>query len=56
MGKPLVFQTNFGYYDGAVTAMYSVAYSVAINQRSFAKAYDIGTGQEWSIILQKVAK
>ena len=28
MVKPLVFQSDFGYGDGAVSAMYGVAYSV----------------------------
>lgn len=28
MGKPLVFQSDFGYVDGAVSAMYGVAYGV----------------------------
>ena len=28
MKKPLVFQSDFGYVDGAVSAMYGVAYGV----------------------------
>ena len=28
MSSPLVFQSDFGYVDGAVSAMYGVAYGV----------------------------
>lgn len=44
--KPLIIQTDFGLYDGAVNAMYGVAYSVSneldiFNLNHEIKAYDI---------------
>ncbi len=44
VGEPLVYVNSLDYM------------ALAINQGNFAKAYDIGTGHEWSITLQKVDK
>ncbi len=44
IGEPLVYVNSLDYM------------ALAINQGSFSKAYDVGTGTEWSITLQKVKK
>lgn len=47
MGKPLVFQTDFGYGDGAVSAMYGVAYSVSEDIKIFDVTHDIPQYNIW---------
>ncbi len=44
IGEPLVYVNSLDYM------------AIAINQGNFSKAYDVGTGHEWSIMLQKVEK
>ncbi len=44
IGEPLVYVNSLDYM------------AIAINQGNFSKAYDVGTGHEWSITLQKVQK
>ncbi len=44
IGEPLVYVNSLDYM------------AIAINQGSFSKAYNIGTGTEWTITLQKVQK
>ena len=45
--NPLVFQTDFGLGDGAVSAMYGVAYSVAPNLRMHDLTHDITPYSIW---------
>lgn len=45
--KPLVFQTDFGLGDGAVSAMYGVAYSVDPNLRMHDLTHDITPYSIW---------
>ena len=47
MGKPLVFQSDFGYDDGAVSAMYGVAYSVDENIKVFDVTHNIPQYNIW---------
>ena len=47
MVKPLVFQSDFGYGDGAVSAMYGVAYSVCENIKVFNVTHDIPQYNIW---------
>lgn len=47
MGKPLLFQTDFGYCDGAVSAMYGVAYSVCEDIKVFDVTHDIPQYNIW---------
>ncbi len=44
IGEPLVYVNSLDYM------------AIAINQGNFSKAYDVGTGHEWSITLQKIEK
>lgn len=44
---PLVFQTDFGLVDGAVSAMYGVAYSVEPNLRIHDLTHDITPYNVW---------
>ena len=39
--KPLVFQSDFGLVDGAVSAMYGVAYSVNPDLKMHDLTHDI---------------
>ena len=39
--KPLILQSDFGYADGAVSAMYGVAESVCDGIRVFDLTHDI---------------
>ena len=45
--KPLVFQTDFGLVDGAVSAMYGVAYSVMPDLRIHDLTHDITPFHIW---------
>lgn len=45
--NPLVFQTDFGLVDGAVSAMYGVAYSVNPNLRMHDLTHDITPYSIW---------
>ena len=45
--KPLVFQTDFGLVDGAVSAMYGVAYSVMPDLRIHDLTHDITPFNIW---------
>ena len=45
--KPLVFQTDFGLVDGAVSAMYGVAYTVAPDLRIHDLTHDITPFNIW---------
>ena len=45
--KPLVFQTDFGLVDGAVSAMYGVAYCVDPNLRIHDLTHDIRPYNIW---------
>jgi len=45
--NPLVFQTDFGLVDGAVSAMYGVAYSVMPNLRIHDLTHDITPFHIW---------
>lgn len=45
--NPLVFQTDFGLVDGAVSAMYGVAYSVAPDLRMHDLTHDITPYSIW---------
>ena len=47
MGKPLVFQSDFGYDDGAVSAMYGVAYSVSGDIKVFDVTHNIPQYNIW---------
>ncbi|WP_428769228.1 S-adenosyl-l-methionine hydroxide adenosyltransferase family protein [Treponema sp. HNW] len=47
MGKPLVFQSDFGYDDGAVSAMYGVAYSVDESIKVFDVTHNIPQYNIW---------
>ena len=47
MVKPLVFQSDFGYDDGAVSAMYGVAYSVDENIKVFDVTHNIPQYNIW---------
>lgn len=47
MSKPLILQTDFGLADGAVSAMYGVAYSVDENLRIFDLTHDIQPYNVW---------
>ena len=39
--NPLIFQTDFGVQDGAVSAMYGVAYTVCPELRVFDLTHEI---------------
>ncbi len=45
--KPLVFQSDFGYSDGAVSAMYGVAESVSSELRLYDLTHDIPQYNIW---------
>lgn len=45
--KPLVFQTDFGLVDGAVSAMYGVAYSVSPDLKMHDLTHDITPYSIW---------
>lgn len=45
--KPLVFQTDFGLVDGAVSAMYGVAYTVSPNLKIHDLTHDITPFNIW---------
>ena len=45
--KPLVFQTDFGLVDGAVSAMYGVAYTVQPDLRIHDLTHDITPFNIW---------
>lgn len=45
--KPLVFQTDFGVQDGAVSAMYGVAYSACPSLRVFDLTHEIEPYNIW---------
>lgn len=47
MSKPLVLQTDFGLADGAVSAMYGVAYSVDENVKIFDLTHEIRPYDVW---------
>lgn len=47
MLKPLILQTDFGLVDGAVSAMYGVAYSVDENLKIFDLTHDIQPYNVW---------
>ena len=47
MASPLVLQTDFGRVDGAVSAMYGVAYSVDENLRIFDLTHEIRPFDVW---------
>lgn len=47
MSNPLILQTDFGLVDGAVSAMYGVAYSVDENLRIFDLTHDIRPFDVW---------
>lgn len=47
MGHPLVFQSDFGLSDGAVCAMYGVAYSVSESLKIFDLTHDITPYDIW---------
>ncbi len=47
MGKPLVFQSDFGTCDGAVSAMYGVAYGVSENLKVFNLTHEIPQYNIW---------
>ncbi len=47
MGKPLVFQSDFGTCDGAVSAMYGVAYCVDENLKVFNLTHEIPQFNIW---------
>lgn len=47
MGHPLVFQSDFGLGDGAVCAMYGVAYSVSESLKIFDLTHDITPYDIW---------
>ena len=47
MANPLILQTDFGLVDGAVSAMYGVAYSVDENLRIFDLTHDIRPFDVW---------
>ncbi len=47
MMRPLILQTDFGTSDGAVSAMYGVAYSVDENLRIFDLTHDIQPYDIW---------
>lgn len=47
MSKPLVLQTDFGLADGAVSAMYGVAYSVDENLKIFDLTHEIRQYDVW---------
>lgn len=48
----LVFQSDFGLKDGAVSAMKGVA----LNQSSFAAIHGIEAGADWKMELSKCAR
>ena len=45
--KPLIFQSDFGYADGAVSAMYGVAENVCGNLRMYDLTHDIRPYDIW---------
>ena len=45
--KPLIIQTDFGLYDGAVNAMYGVAYGVSSDLRIFNLSHEIKPFDIW---------
>ena len=47
MASPLILQTDFGLADGAVSAMYGVAYSVDENLKIFDLTHDIRPYDVW---------
>lgn len=47
MSKPLILQTDFGLADGAVSAMYGVAFSVDENLKIFDLTHDIQPYDVW---------
>lgn len=47
MSKPLILQTDFGLVDGAVSAMYGVAFSVDENLKIFDLTHDIQPYNVW---------
>lgn len=47
MANPLILQTDFGLVDGAVSAMYGVAYSVDENLKIFDLTHDIQPYDVW---------
>lgn len=47
MSKPLIFQSDFGNKDGAVSAMYGVAYSVNPELKIFDLTHDITQYNIW---------
>ncbi|MCI8624091.1 MAG: S-adenosyl-l-methionine hydroxide adenosyltransferase family protein [Provencibacterium sp.] len=47
MGHPLLFQTDFGLADGAVCAMYGVAYSVSSSLKVYDLTHDITPYDIW---------
>ena len=47
MANPLILQTDFGLVDGAVSAMYGVAYSVDENLKIFDLTHDITPYDVW---------
>lgn len=47
MANPLILQTDFGLVDGAVSAMYGVAYSVDENLKIFDLTHDIHPYDVW---------
>ena len=47
MANPLILQTDFGLADGAVSAMYGVAYSVDDNLKIFDLTHDIRPYNVW---------
>jgi hypothetical protein len=47
---PLVFLTDFGTQDGAVSAMKGV---IALSQQNYAVAHKIEFGPDWSIEISK---
>ena len=58
MLNPLIFQTDFGVQDGAVSAMYGVAYTVCPELRVFDLTHEIEPYNIWDAsyrLIQAVA-